>query len=79
METALAVAEKVEAKLATAGAANADQSLVAVPISGLEGAGLEVAGMATAAVAGFAGALSWTGTVRLSLTLNLTLALALKP
>ena len=81
METALAVAAKVEAKLATAGAANADHSLVAVPMPGLEGAGLEVAGMATAAVAGVAAALSWTGTVRLSLTLTLTLTLdlALKP
>ena len=58
--------------MATAGAANADQSLVAVPISGLEEVGLEVTGMATAAVAGVAAAFSWTGTVRLSLTLTLT-------
>ena len=72
METALAVAARVEAKLATSGAADADQSLVAMPMPGLEGAGLEVAGMATAAVAGVAAALSWTGTVRLSLTLALT-------
>jgi hypothetical protein len=45
---------------------------VAVPISGLEEVGLEVTGMATAAVAGVAAAFSWTGTVRLSLTLTLT-------
>ena len=95
MESALAVAEKVEAMVASAayhplaekveamvastGAADAEQggdnqpSRASMP--GLDAAGKEVAGMATAAVAGAAAALSRTGMVRLCPTLTLTLAL----
>ena len=73
METALAVAEKVEAMVASAGAADAEQGgdnqPPRAPMPGLESAGKEVAGMATAAVAGVAAALSRTETVRLRPTL----------
>ena len=79
MEGALAVAEKVEAVVASAGAADAEQGGDNQPprgaMPGLEAAGKEVAGMATAAVAGVAAAWSRTGTVRQCPTLTLTLAL----
>ena len=83
MESALAVAEKVEAMVASAGAADAEHGGDNEPPRGsmpsLEAAGKEVAGVATAAVAGVAvagvaAALSRTGTVRLRPTLTLTLA-----
>ena len=83
MESALAVAEKVEAMVASTGAADAehggDNQPPRASMPGLEAAGKEVAGMATAAVAGVAAALSRTGTVRLRPTLTLTLALTLTP
>ena len=73
MESALAVAEKVEAMVASTGAADAEHGGDSQPpraaMPGLESAGKEVAGMATAAVAGVAAALSRTGTVRLCPTL----------